>query len=454
MLKKIIDHFQKYNELQNLLLSMTNDEKINEVKNFIDNNNLFKNKNKTLSTIRLIGSAVLVNHNLLSNSVKLLNLYQSIDMYNYRVFLDCSKIADKEISSRLLIILLLFDLSKHEILLDKRDFDYCEIAFLSPTEFITKNRMMLHDFKNILQLSDEEKIAKRNLFLPIHPIITMIREDDLNSLLPYISNNNYDIDQKIGKSLFNRHAILQNSTLLEISAFFGSINSFKFLLNKSNNIDYKRLLSMSFAGGNYEIIHIIENECHDETIKENIDCLYNSILYFHNDLIEYIIQNYHVQIDAESYIKCIYSSNYGAMMKLHKMDHSDAINNFGKIGSTPLDVASFEGYLDFMKYLLSIDAIDVKKLNSFGKTILQSAARSNKTYIIEYILKHNLVDPNNKGKFRLSAVRIARNYYCEEAFSLLKPVSTDNLEEEEDNPDDILEDDDLEDEEDDFEEDD
>lgn len=148
-------------------------------------------------------------------------------------------------------------------------------------------------------------------------------------------------------------------------------------------------------------------------------------------MIEYVIQNYQVRIDAEAYIKCIYASNYGAMLKLHEIDDSDAINEFGKIGSTPIDIASFEGYIDFMKFLLLECKVDYKKLNSYGKTILQSASRSGKLYIVKYILKHKLVDPNDKGRFRLSAVRIARNYYNKDVMAVLKPISNDNLEEEE-----------------------
>ena len=189
-------------------------------------------------------------------------------------------------------------------MVNKDLYGYYDLAFLYPTEFITEGRMMIYDFKEILKLNDEEKIQKRNLLYPIHPIISIIREDDINSLQSYISMNNYDIDQKIGRSLFDVHVILQKSTPLEISAFFGSLNCFKFLLNKSKTINFKRLLSLSFSSGNYDIIHIIENECHDEKIKKNNECLYNAILYFNNDLIEYILQNYQVEIDAESYIKC------------------------------------------------------------------------------------------------------------------------------------------------------
>lgn len=439
MSKKIQDQFIKYNELQDLLLTMDNDEKVNEVKNFIDKNNLLKSPNKTLSTIRLIGSVVLVNPSILHNAVKLLNMYDSFNLYKFKDFYSMDKIADPEITARSMVILLIFTLSRHgEFLHDKKSYDYYELAFLTPTEFINGNRMMLYDFKDILQLKDEEKIKKRNSLYPIHPIVSLIKEDDLNGLQMYISMNNYNIDLKIKKSLFDVHVILENATPLEFSAFFGSINCFKFLLNTSKNIDFKRLLGFAFAGGNHDIIHIIENESHDiESTKENNLCLHNAILYFHNDLIEYVLQNYPVKIDAESYIKCIYASNYGALLKLREIDGSNTINEFGKIGSTPVDIAAFEGYLDFMKFLILACKVDFKKLNSYGKTILQSAARSGKLYIVKYIVKHKLIDPNDKGKFRLSAVRIARNYYCTDVMNLLKPISTDNLEEEE-----IFEDDD------------
>lgn len=107
------------------------------------------------------------------------------------------------------------------------------------------------------------------MLYPINPIVEFIKDDDLNSLQSYISMNNFDIDQKIKKSLFDVHVILPNSTPLEISSFFGSINCFKFLINKSKNVNYRRLLSLSFAGGNYDIIHIIEKEIHDiESMKK------------------------------------------------------------------------------------------------------------------------------------------------------------------------------------------
>lgn len=160
MSTKIHDQFLKYNELQDLLLSMDDDEKISEVKNFIDENNLLKNKNKTLSTIRLIASVVVVKPNILNSAVKLLNLYQSFDLYKFKEFFSSDRIADDEIMARAQVILLLFSLSKHGDLIDKEKYGYYEKVLITPTEFITSNRMHLYDFKDILQLKDEEKNQK------------------------------------------------------------------------------------------------------------------------------------------------------------------------------------------------------------------------------------------------------------------------------------------------------
>lgn len=433
MSKKNVELFEKYSELQNLLLSMDDEPKINEVKNFIDDNNLWKNKNKTLSTIRLIASIVLVKPNLLDNAVKLLNLYDSIDMYSYNDFFSLDRTADKEVIYRTQVILLLFILSKHGSLIKEGKYGYYDSVFLKPVEFCKIDMYIsFYDSQDIKKLSDEDKIKKRNQLHSINQISDLIRKDDLDGLQSFISKNNYDISLQIPRSLFEMHDILNNATPLEISAFYGSINCFKFLLNMSVKINYKRLLASSYAGGNYEIIHITENQCQDEEIKKNIDCLHQSILYFHDDLIDYYVQNYSVKIDSESYIKCIYASNYGAFLKLLQLDNSLAINEFGLIGSTPIDIASFEGFLDFFKFLMSIEKVDPKKHNSFGKTVLQSAARSGKLYIVKYIIKHSLVDPNDKGEYGISAAQIARNYGWKKVFDFLKPISNPaDLEEEE-----------------------
>lgn len=388
--------FEKYKELQILLLSMTNDEKVNQVKEYIDQNNLMKNQKKTLSTIRLISSVSFSHPRLFFNCVELLKKYPTININPNFYYI---KYVDHNIKQRLLMMHLLFNLSSHENVLndDKYAFHKGE-AILFPINFFHESDLSYylktHDYDTIKRMTDEQIIKYRNNRRSPHPLSQVIYDDNVNLLQFLISKNNFDIDDQYFNSFFEMNDFLENASLLEYSCFYGSINCFKFLLAKSNSylIDFDRLLNYSISGGNYEIIHIVEREGHFKSYKE--ETLSYAILYLRNDLIEYIINNYKIQISPIAYINCIYASNYDAMILLNKLDQSNAINEFGSNGSTPIDIASFEGYLDFFKFILhSFKNVDLTIRNSFGKTILHSAAKGKKPDLVKYIVKHDLVDP-------------------------------------------------------------
>ena len=74
-----MEEFMIYKNLQLLLLSMKDDQSIDVVKRFIDENNLFS-ESLNLSTLRLIGSVVYSRPELLSKAVKLLNKFDSISL--------------------------------------------------------------------------------------------------------------------------------------------------------------------------------------------------------------------------------------------------------------------------------------------------------------------------------------------------------------------------------------
>lgn len=303
--------FEKYSELQNLLLSMDPSENITEMKSFIDENQLFKNVKKTTSTLRLIGSVVYVRPNLLNNMINLLNSYNDIPIS--KAIIRHSSIENIEIDLRKVIIAILLSLTKHKI--STNSFYYNQ-QFINPITYFQKcnNYHYYHpDFDAICSMSDDQKIQARNTLHSINPIVLLIKDDKIDELQDFISKNNYDIEKKIQPSSFEIHKQLQNAKPIEYAAFFGSINCFKFLLMKVNNINYSNLLEFAVSGGNIDIIHIIENESHDEKIKSNQYLLYLAILYMKNDLIDYLIHSYHLKIDAESYIKCIYASNYNVV---------------------------------------------------------------------------------------------------------------------------------------------
>ena len=361
-----MEQFEIYKQLQGHLLSMKGEEEINEVKDFILKNDLLKDKSKSLATIRLIASVVYSNYKLINNVISLLNLIGYIRIKKPLT----TYINHNEIRLRASII-----------------------------ESLFKSRRKEYDHI----MNYENKIHSNN------SLIKAIIDDDINSFQSFISKNNIDIHDPIQQD-HKYYPELNGSKAIEYAAFFGSIKCFKYLMMNMKSINYERLLKYSIEGGNAEIIHIVEGQNPNLDSSEKSNLLDSAILLMRNDLIEYLVNTYEIPIIAENYIKCIYSSNYEAMTILRDLDKSNAINEYGEIGSTPIDISAFEDYLDFFTYFMSIKEVDYKKLNNYGKTILQSAVRGNSVDIVYYIDKHHIINFNDRGKYHLSVYQIAIVY--------------------------------------------
>ena len=81
-------------------------------------------------------------------------------------------------------------------------------------------------------------------------------------------------------------------TLIEYSAFFGSINIFNYL--KSNGLDLnEKLLLYAIYGRNPEIIQIIEDN-NKLTNKWLIKYILTSIKCFHDEIADYFNNNYYI----------------------------------------------------------------------------------------------------------------------------------------------------------------
>ncbi|OHT01739.1 hypothetical protein TRFO_31292 [Tritrichomonas foetus] len=88
--------------------------------------------------------------------------------------------------------------------------------------------------------------------------------------------------------------------MIEYAAFYGSINIFKFLW--LNNVQINtRIPNVAIAGGNYEIIHLIESK---KTL--NFDgCLDTAVKFHRNDLFTYLYETYDHQICDTTPFVCI-----------------------------------------------------------------------------------------------------------------------------------------------------
>ena len=230
-------------------------------------------------------------------------------------------------------------------------------------------------------------IKIRNKLHSSHPIVQPIIDDNIDLLNELISTSNFDVYDKIPKSIFEIHSILASAQPIQYAAFLGSINCFKYLLHKTSSIDYEKLMKFGIAGGNSEIIHIIENYID----VFNQELLNLAISYMRNDLIEYILNNYDLKINCESYFHCIYASNYEALLLLQEFEKYDETNE-NKAGINSIE--EFISYNYFISLILRIIGFDSPK--SIEMDILKSSYQLKRFDVLNYIIEHKLIDDDSK----------------------------------------------------------
>ena len=157
-------------------------------------------------------------------------------------------------------------------------------------------------------------------------ICQLIREDQLNEFIAYISQENVPIDFEIEPSIFETNCFISKSynyfSLIDYSAFCGSLNIFKYLLTNNAELTdsvwlyaiHGKNLCYAYFGSNAEIIHLIEEqnlEPEDEIFEK---CYYEAIKCFHYEIAEYIKNNYFSKPNDEKYYELIIkNSNYSLL---------------------------------------------------------------------------------------------------------------------------------------------
>ena len=124
-------------------------------------------------------------------------------------------------------------------------------------------------------------------------ICELIRKDLIQDFIIYVNKNNLSLHSNIETSIYETNSFLisKKVSLIEYAAFFGSNQIFKYLFK--NDVDLTSSLWLySIHGRNPEIIHILEDmnvkpddESYEECLKESIKC-------HHNEIANYIINNY------------------------------------------------------------------------------------------------------------------------------------------------------------------
>ncbi|OHT03085.1 hypothetical protein TRFO_29540 [Tritrichomonas foetus] len=206
-------------------------------------------------------------------------------------------------------------------------------------------------FKTKKSESEINEIKKfREIGKNHHPIASAIQNDDIDTFQEIIAKQNIKLDSQIPYSVFESHGIVNRPndmpTLIEFAAFFGATKIFKYLIlnnfsnmniqsnNQSNlnnqndiidnlngdnnhnnqndltNTIFSRILRFAVAGGNYEIIHLLEGYKID--MKEGFR---SAIMCHRNELVEYFMENFGFEFSPDEIFLSIEELNMSLVKK-------------------------------------------------------------------------------------------------------------------------------------------
>ncbi|KAK8865149.1 hypothetical protein M9Y10_010683 [Tritrichomonas musculus] len=293
------------------------DEYINISKKF-DAIKQKKNREELVSFLLLLLN-ILDNHarkNKLFQKTKKIILYFS---HEIKQTLSNSEIFDIFKGNKLIILFLL----KNQIITPDKfvtDFilsypDYCH--FFSP-----EIGLKTDDYSQDHNFEEKRQIGQNDSY-----ICSLIRSDLIDDFVAYVSQTNLPIsDIKIKPSIFETNSFLidKHPTLIEYSAFFGSIQIFNFL--RLNKVELTSSLWLyAIHSNNAELIHLLEanNVKPDDITYE--ECLFESIKCHHNGVANYIRNNFLI-INGNSEQKiCFLESLFS--ISLHYYNYSFFPNN-------------------------------------------------------------------------------------------------------------------------------
>ena len=155
--------------------------------------------------------------------------------------------------------------------------------------------MEFKDFDYLLNKKDENQEMifndKRLLGENDNLICEIIRKNMIDEFLNYIQQNNYSLSSNIPHSIFETNAFLlkRNPTLIEYSAFFGSFNIFKYLVDQDIDLT-PSIWIYAIHSQNKKIIDLLKQK---NIQPESYDkCFIESLKYHHNELALYFKKIY------------------------------------------------------------------------------------------------------------------------------------------------------------------
>ena len=325
-------------------------------------------------------------------------------------------------------------ISLYCLLAEKHGYDQSYLLKHQKMRFFDRIRETFHHILvnyGMLHTSDIKNIRPFEKIMQIDPdddLCDIIMQDDVDSFTKRSAENDFYHQPGVLKSTIN-HPILYIKTVddyyisyLQIMAFCGALKCFKIAI-VNDSIDLYGVEYYAVAGGNIEIVHILE--------QKNVsfgNCFQIAIKYHRNELADWILMHYNCNYESFDSIGCfnykaviysivneveceklamsaVYQGNFEIIKYLFGVLHLNIEykSEFVSLSSndyygTPLFIAVCQGNFEKVKYFYEVchanaEAVgkrvylsDRDKITLDG-TPLHVAVYQNETQIVKYLLE-------------------------------------------------------------------
>lgn len=231
-------------------------------------------------------------------------------------------------------------------------------TFFSVKWFVEKRmekNLYMSPFKQYIDYMNEEKISNlqemiNNTFQK-DSLAYFIMKDDLDSVTNRTCLPSFQINDLLPNTIYCNSDIMKfRFTPLELSAYFGSINVFKFFIEQS--ADFERnsnLIAYAIAGGNMEILRILQQrECNFES------SLSFAAKYHRFEIFQWLVDVCGQQINNDILLTCCTVNNLPCLQYCFEIEDGNFIQTIPdySIDSLIKEAVKF-GSLDVFNYLIS-----------------------------------------------------------------------------------------------------
>lgn len=298
---------------------------------------------------------------------------------------------------------------------DFLDYFIPEINFFYPTSPLIKEKSFYSMKQSVIssgyQIDENDIQSYLDKFIELrskgqnpNPIAIAIRNDDVERFQTLLSQTNTSLNSTISRSIFERFIFIDDEepTLIEFASYFGSINCFKFLYQNIQKLP-ESISDYAIAGGNYEIIHLIEQS----QVKFTNTSLMTSIRFFQTEIMEYLEETLGIEKTIDDACKSIVYYNLRSLIECEKIIQVNP-NKHESVGYTLLSIASMNGDLDIIKYLIQkFDKIDINLKTTSGLSPLMFAALKGHYEVIKYYSTLPKIDINATNNQKMTALHLA-----------------------------------------------